>query len=432
MANLWKTLGLTATLAAGFGMVGATSYQAALRQNASVQTEADTQTESAAQTAAQVSTAAKEETSTASVKQTSDSTNSEGETLTVRQVAANSMPAMVAITNTSVQEVRNYFGGYGFGSNGQSQTVESVSAGTGVIIGETDEKIRIITNAHVIADADTLSVAFVDETAASAEVIGSDTSHDIAVIEVKKSDLSESTLSAIKVISIGSSDETQVGEEVVAIGNALGYGQSVSAGIISAKDRTIQTQGSSYGDVQENEGLFQTDAAINPGNSGGALLNRQGELIAINSAKYADESVEGMGYAIPIDTAMPIVNSLIEGASSTKATTMSAEGGVSLGITGATITEEYAQYYDIPQGVYIKSVESDSAAASAGIQTGDIITAIDGQSISSIEELKSKLASYQSGDKADITVSRSAGLDSQFGQNRTVYRQGTLTVHLSR
>ncbi len=428
--NVWKKIGLTASLAAGFGIVGAGAYSLGTSVNQIV--EAAENTSETADTDEQ-STAALSTTTATNTSHDVDTTETadDSDTLTVQEVAANSMPAMVAITNTSVQEVQSYYGGYGFGmnGNGQTQTVESVSAGTGVIIGETDDTIQIVTNAHVISGATELSVAFVDESAASATVIGSDTDHDLAVIEVQKSDLSEDTLSQIKAITFGSSDDMEIGEQVTAIGNALGYGQSVSTGIISAKDRSITTQDETTGETKQTEGLLQTDAAINPGNSGGALLNMKGELIGINSAKYADESVEGMGYAIPIDMAQPIIESIINGTSADASeTSTESTDGVSLGISGTTVTSEYSEYYDIPEGVYVGSVTSGSPAENAGLQEGDVITAIDGQTVSSIDELKEILQNYSSGDSAQLTVSRSASLSSQFGQNRTVYQSGTLTV----
>ncbi len=433
--NIWKKIGLTASLAAGFGIVGASAYTAGTMTNQNTVVESSEEETSNSNQNATPNSLSSNNTVTATETATeveSTTVADDSETLTVKEVAANSMAAMVAITNTSVQEVQSYYGGYGFGmnGNGQTQTVESVSAGTGVIIGETDTTIQIVTNEHVIADATELSVAFVDETAASATVIGTSDEQDLAVIEVNKSDLSETTLEAIKVISLGSSDDTEIGEQVVAIGNALGYGQSVSTGIISAKDRTISTQDETTGSVKETEGFIQTDAAINPGNSGGALLNMKGELIGINSAKYADESVEGMGYAIPIDIAQPIIESIINGTntSSAAAESTSAADGVSLGITGTSITEEYSEYYDIPEGVYVSSVTSGSAADNAGIQEGDVITAIDGQSVTSVDELRSALNSYSSGDSVTVTISRSASLSAQYGQNQTVYRSGNVTV----
>lgn len=341
-----------------------------------------------------------------------------GKTLTVQEVAANAMPAMVAITNTTVQEVNDYFGGFGFfGGHGRdgSNTVESVNAGTGEIIGETDDQLIIATNQHVIADSTTLSVAFIDESAATAYVLGEDASTDLAVIAVNKSDLSESTLEAIRVLAVGSSDELVVGESVVAIGNALGYGQSVSAGVVSAKNRALADEN---GNTEGTEnGLIQTDAAINPGNSGGALLNMKGELVGINSAKYADTDVEGMGYAIPITDALPILQSLQNGEPASGHE--SASNGVRLGITGATVTEINAGYYDLPQGVYVSEVESGSAAANGGVMAGDIITAIGDTPVRTIENLSQALTGYSAGDSAVLKVCR---------EQSGTYTEGELTV----
>ena len=341
-----------------------------------------------------------------------------GKTLTVQEVAANAMPAMVAITNTTVQEVNDYFGGFGFfGGHGRdgSNTVESVNAGTGEIIGETDDQLIIATNQHVIADSTTLSVAFIDESAATAYVLGEDASTDLAVIAVNKSDLSESTLEAIRVLAVGSSDELVVGESVVAIGNALGYGQSVSAGVVSAKNRALADEN---GNTEGTEnGLIQTDAAINPGNSGGALLNMKGELVGINSAKYADTDVEGMGYAIPISDALPILQSLQKG--EPVSGQESGSNSVRLGITGATVTEINAGYYDLPQGVYVSEVESGSAAANGGVMAGDIITAIGDTPVRTIENLSQALTGYSAGDSAVLKVCR---------EQSGTYTEGELTV----
>lgn len=416
--NLWRKLGFGAAIAATAGMLGAgamytydniSSVSTATEASATTNTSATkTSTEKADDTESSTSS---DSSSTSSSSSSSDlqSTDTDSD-LTVQEVAANTMPAMVAITNTSVQEVQNYFGGYGFsGGNGQTQSAESVSMGTGVIIGETDDSILVATNAHVISDATELSVAFVDNSAASATVVGSDTTNDLAVIKVAKSDLSSDTLSQIKVITIGSSDDLEVGEQVVAIGNALGYGQSVSTGIVSALDRSISTSDETTGQTTETQGLIQTDAAINPGNSGGALLNMKGELIGINSAKYADTSVEGMGYAIPIDTAEPILTDLANGKSTGTITTSELSGDAYLGISGKSVTSDYASYYGIPEGVYVSAVESGSAAESAGISQGDIITAIDGTAITSTSELQNALTHYSSGDTAKLTVASSNG-----------------------
>ncbi len=343
-----------------------------------------------------------------------DSTTSSSNS--VASVAAYAMSSMVAITNTSVEEVQNYFGGNGFGNG---QTVESVSMGTGIIIGETDDTYLIATNAHVIEDATDLSVAFVDDSAATAEVVGSDETNDLAVISVAKTDISEDTQSQISVIHIGSSSDLVVGEEVVAIGNALGYGQSVSAGIVSALNRTISSTSSSTDSTDSSSsqiGLIQTDAAINPGNSGGALLDMDGNLIGINSAKYASTEVEGMGFAIPIDEAMTILEDLVNNPTSdTDSTTDAASSSDAyLGVSVATISESYAEYYGVPEGVYVSSVVTNGAAANAGIQSGDILTALDGTALSSTDDLTNALAQYSAGDTVSITFMRADANSSEY------------------
>lgn len=363
-----------------------------------------------------------------STEDANDKSKSSG-TMSVQEVASNSMPAMVAITNTSVEEIQNYFGGYGFffgGGNSEPQTAESVSMGTGVIIGETDDQVIIASNQHVVTGADTLSVAFIDETAADAVVLGEDANTDLAVIAVNKKDLSEDTLSMIKVIEIGSSDKLLVGEQVVAIGNALGYGQSVSTGIVSALNRTLVSyDGSSEG---TDNGLIQTDAAINPGNSGGALLNMNGELIGINSAKYAQTEVEGMGYAIPITDALPILESLKNGEE--PEISVEHEGsGVKLGVSVVTVNEQNSDYYGIPQGALVKEVEAGSAAEEAEIQAGDIITAIDDKQITSVDDLTEALSHYSDGDSAEVTIAREVkSAYGMFEGNASSYRQGKTTV----
>lgn len=435
--KVWKKIGLTAAIAAGFGMAaGAGAVSTLNAQNSTTAKTTATATQTSAKTTTTTSSDSSSDSSSSDSSSSADlDTTDTGESsgdLTISEIAENTMPAMVAITNTSVQEVQNYFGGIGFGSDGSTQTAESVSKGTGVIMDEDDDYIYIATNAHVISDADQLSVAFVDDSAASAEVVGSDTDNDLAVIRVKKSDLTSDTLSQIKVISIGSSDDTEVGEQVVAIGNALGYGQSVSSGIISAKDRSITTQDETTGETTETTGLLQTDAAINPGNSGGALLNMKGELIGINSAKYADESVEGMGYAIPISYALPILQELEKGESSTATETSATEGtgDAYLGVQCMTISSEYAEYYGVPEGVYVRSVEEGSAADEAGIEAGDIITAVGNTDVSSTSDLKKALASYNSGDTATLTVSRQASVNDAMNGNfgSSNYQSGTVTV----
>lgn len=328
------------------------------------------------------------------VSSTSDTADSSEQgdtsgTATVSAIAEAAMPSLVAITNQSVQEMMNWFG--------QSQVYESESSGSGIIIGQTDTELLIVTNNHVIDGAQTLSVGFIDETAAEAQVKGTDADHDIAVLSVNLSELSEDTLSQIKVIQIGSSEELKVGEQVVAIGNALGYGQSVTTGIVSALDRAVTIDG-------VTNLLIQTDAAINPGNSGGALLNMSGQLVGINSAKYSDTTVEGMGYAIPVDDVTDIIENLMNRTVRTEKAPEGQQGF--LGITGQDVTGEISEAYGMPKGVYIISVEEGSAAEKAGLQKGDIITKFDGTSVSSLSDLQNLIAYYSSGETVEVTYSR--------------------------
>ena len=306
----------------------------------------------------------------------------------VSTIAEAAMPSLVAITNKSVQEMQSMFG--------QTQAYESESSGSGIIIGKTDTELLMVTNNHVVSGAQDLSVGFVDESVAEAVVKGTDADHDIAVIAVKLSDLSEDTLSAIKVIEIGSSSNLEVGEQVVAIGNALGYGQSVTTGIVSALNREVTIDNTA-------NTLIQTDAAINPGNSGGALLNMSGQLVGINSAKYSDTSVEGMGYAIPVDDVVDIIENLMNRQVRTEKAAEGERGF--LGISGQDVTSEVSQAYDMPKGVYITSVETGSAAEQVGLQKGDIITKFDGTSVSALADLKEQLAYYKTGEQVEITYS---------------------------
>ena len=306
----------------------------------------------------------------------------------VSAIAEAAMPSLVAITNKSVQEMQSMFG--------QTQAYESESSGSGIIIGKTDTELLMVTNNHVVSGAQDLSVGFMDESVAEAAVKGTDADHDIAVIAVKLSDLSEDTLSAIKVIEIGSSSNLEVGEQVVAIGNALGYGQSVTTGIVSALNREVTIDNTA-------NTLIQTDAAINPGNSGGALLNMSGQLVGINSAKYSDTSVEGMGYAIPVDDVVDIIENLMNRQVRTEKAAEGERGF--LGISGQDVTSEVSQAYDMPKGVYITSVETGSAAEQVGLQKGDIITKFDGTSVSALADLKEQLAYYKTGEQVKITYS---------------------------
>ena len=330
---------------------------------------------------------------------------------TVAAVAQASMPSVVAITSVSVQEIPSFFG-YG------TRQYKSAGSGSGIIVGDNDDELLIATNNHVVEGATTLSVCFIGndvvnaeaetenadsgdlnvEDAVSAQIKGTDADNDLAVVAVKKADIPEDTLNQIKIAQIGSSDDLVVGQQVVAIGNALGYGQSVTSGWVSALNRTISTE-----DGTSSDGLIQTDAAINPGNSGGALLNMKGELIGINSAKYADSSVEGMGYAIPISKAQPILEDLMS--RETREKVSDSEKGY-LGVVLSNLTTEAIQMYNMPSGAFVRGVEQDSPAQQGGICKGDIIVKFDGQKVSDGDDLLNKLQYYQAGEKIEAVVAR--------------------------
>lgn len=309
----------------------------------------------------------------------------------VEDVVTDTMPSIVAITNKSVQEVQS-FGFYGWGT----QQYEAESAGSGIIIGENDTEIIIVSNAHVVEGAQTLTVCFIDGEAYEAETRGASKNDDLAIVVVKKDIIKGSTLEEIKVAKLGNSDDLQIGEQVVAIGNALGYGQSVTTGIVSALNRTLD------GDDSETT-FIQTDAAINPGNSGGALLNMNGELIGINSAKLANTKIEGMGYAIPISRANPILDSLMNLASREK---LDAADSGYLGIVGFSVTSDVAKKYGIPEGIYLSEVGEETPAGQAGLKKGDVIIKFDGVSIDSIEKLKERLQYYKPGERVEVEVAR--------------------------
>ncbi len=310
-----------------------------------------------------------------------------GQGLDVSDIAANVMPSLVSITNIGVQEMQNLFG--------QTMAYESQSSGTGIIIGQTDTELLIVTNNYVVNSAQVLSVGFADETACEAKVKGTDRDRDLAVIAVKMEDISKETREKIRVIELGRSSELQVGEQVIAIGNALGYGQSVTTGIVSALNRQVTVDDST-------NTLIQTDAAINPGNSGGALLNRKGQLVGINSAKYSDTSVEGMGYAIPVDDVVDIIEGLMNRTIREEKVPEEEQGF--LGITGQDVTLEVSEAYDMPRGIYITSVEEGSAAEKAGLKKGNIIAKFDGASVSSMGELKEQLSYYKEGEEVTFAV----------------------------
>ena len=326
---------------------------------------------------------------------------------TVAQVAKSCMPSVVSITNASVKTVQDFFGGV--------QQYPSESSGSGIIVGQNDSEILVATNNHVVADADTITVAFDDDAVYEAQVKGTDSDNDLAVVAVKISDMSEDTLKSIKVVSIGNSDELEIGEQVVAIGNALGYGQSVTSGWISAVDREVTDE-----DGKTTGKLIQTDAAINPGNSGGALLNMQGELIGINSAKAAATEVEGMGYAIPVSVAQPILDELMN--RETRYKTDEEHAGY-IGVTCLNVDSTSAQTYGIPLGAFADSVEEGGPAQTAGIQKGDVIVKFDGMTVSGSSDLVGKLEYYQAGETVDVVISRA-----QNGE----YQEQTVSVTLGK
>ena len=335
---------------------------------------------------------------TSSKKETSSGSSSNSQN--VASVVNEVMPSVVSITSTI--QSSNY---YGFG------TQESEGAGSGFIIAKTKDSLMIATNNHVVSDATTLTVGFVDDTTAKATVVGTDSSADLAVISVKIKDIKDSTASKIKVATLGSSDDLKVGEEVVAIGNALGYGQSVTTGVVSAKNREV-----SLTDGTMN--LLQTDAAINPGNSGGVLINMDGQVVGINNAKLEDTSVEGMGYAIPITTAKTILTDLMNAGS------VSTKDAAFLGVVGRDINESYSSALGIPSGIYVSQVVSGSPAEKAGISAGDVIVKFEGNNVSTMSGLKEKLAIKKANTKVKITFKRA-------NQSGT-YEEKTVTVTLGK
>ena len=338
-------------------------------------------------------------------KSKDDSESKTKGSLDVSDIAAEGMKSVVSITTKSVQDVQNYLGAYGFGgSQGFTTQQEVEGSGSGIIVGKNDDNLLIATNYHVVSGADTVSVTCIDGETYEATVNGYDEDKDLAVVSVALSDISDDTMDQIAVATIGSSDDLKVGEQVVAIGNALGYGQSVTTGIVSAKNRKMNDQGIEQDEDSDATNLIQTDAAINPGNSGGALLNMDGEVVGINSAKYADSAVEGMGYAIPISKAQPILENLMNRQTRDKVEDDSK--AAYLGVTSADLSMEAIQMYDMPEGAFVIRVDKDSAAGEAGIQKGDIIVSFDGQTVSGREDLENKLAYYEAGESVDVVVSR--------------------------
>ena len=343
--------------------------------------------------------------------------------LDVSEIVSEALPSIVSITTKSVQEVQNYFGMYGmYGYAPQQQEQEVEGSGSGIIVGKNDDELLIATNYHVVEGADTLSVAFTDGNAVEASVKGFDEERDLAVVSVSLDDVEDDTMDAISIANIGSSDDLKVGEQVVAIGNALGYGQSVTTGIVSAKNRRMDSDNNTVTDGSDDSSdgvnLIQTDAAINPGNSGGALLNMEGEVVGINSAKLASTEVEGMGYAIAISDVTDILQNLMNETSRDKLD--DSEHGV-LGIEGSSVSSEAVQMYGIPAGVFVKKVTEGGAADKAGLKANSVITEFNGKTVSSINQLIEYLSYYEPDEEVELTVQVPHG---------TSYKEETVKVTL--
>lgn len=343
--------------------------------------------------------------------------------LDVSEIVSEALPSIVSITTKSVQEVQNYFGMYGmYGYAPQQQEQEVEGSGSGIIVGKNDDELLIATNYHVVEGADTLSVAFTDGNAVEASVKGFDEERDLAVVSVSLDDVEDDTMDAISIANIGSSDDLKVGEQVVAIGNALGYGQSVTTGIVSAKNRRMDSDNNTVTDGSDDSSdgvnLIQTDASINPGNSGGALLNMEGEVVGINSAKLASTEVEGMGYAIAISDVTDILQNLMNETSRDKLD--DSEHGV-LGIEGSSVSSEAVQMYGIPAGVFVKKVTEGGAADKAGLKANSVITEFNGKAVSSTDQLIEYLSYYEPDEEVELTVQVPHG---------TSYKEETVKVTL--
>lgn len=346
-------------------------------------------------------------TSNASLTKTSSVVTSD-----VSSVVENVMPSIVSITNMSVQEVQNYFGG--------TSKQESESAGTGIIISQNDSELLVVTNNHVVAGSDTLTVTFADGNSVEANIKGTDSEYDVAVVAVPLDSISEDTKKAISVATLGDSTELKVGEPAIAIGNALGYGQSVTTGVISALNRSVSETDQTTGEMTESSvKLIQTDAAINPGNSGGALVNASGEVIGINSSKLVGDSVEGVGYAIPISDVSDLIENLMN--QETKTKVAEADQGA-IGIKGMSVSTEYSQQLNMPEGVYVSEVTKGGGAEKAGMTRGCIITGINGTTVSSKDDLQEQLQYYAKGDEVELTI--------QVPQSNGEYQEQSVNVTL--
>ena len=346
-------------------------------------------------------------TSNASLTKTSSVVTSD-----VSSVVENVMPSIVSITNMSVQEVQNFFGG--------TSKQESESAGTGIIISQNDSELLVVTNNHVVAGSNTLTVTFADGNSVEANIKGTDSEYDVAVVAVPLDSISEDTKKAISVATLGDSTELKVGEPAIAIGNALGYGQSVTTGVISALNRSVSETNETTGETTESSvKLIQTDAAINPGNSGGALVNASGEVVGINSSKLVGDSVEGVGYAIPISDVSDLIENLMN--QETKTKVAEADQGA-IGIKGMSVSTEYSQQLNMPEGVYVSEVTKGGGAEKAGMTRGCIITGINGTTVSSKDDLQDQLQYYAKGDEVELTI--------QVPQSNGEYQEQSVNVTL--
>ncbi len=313
----------------------------------------------------------------------------------VSLIVEEAMPSVVAVASTAVYQMPDY--GFGWFFGGGSQSYEVPSSGSGIIIGENDTELLIVTNNHVVQDSVSLKITFVDDTAVDAAVKGTDVDTDLAIISIPLEQIPQETRDKIAVAKLGDSDELKVGQGVIAIGNALGYGQSVTVGYVSALNREVQT---SDGNTRV---LLQTDAAINPGNSGGALLNMQGEVIGINAAKYSSTEVEGIGYAIPVSGVQDILDELMN--RKTRSDVSEEKRGY-LGIQGTTVDDDAATTFDMPRGVYVYKILEDGAAAGSQLREKDIITKLDGMTVKSMQDLQKFLKGYEAGETIELLVQR--------------------------
>lgn len=393
--SLGKKWGMVISMAAVFGIVAGGVFTGTTMLGAQL-TGSGTQSTVTIPTTSTNTTAA----------QSSGSTSSG---MSVKDVASSAMPSLVAISTTTVEEVQTFFG---------TASQEVPASGTGVIVGQNDEELLIATNNHVVSGATQLSVSFIDDTTIEGQIKGTDETNDLAVVAVKLSDIPDDTQSQIKIATMGDSDALEVGDQVVAIGNALGSGQSVTSGYVSALDRDVTSTDETTGQETTSEGLIQTDAAINPGNSGGALLNMSGELIGINEAKYSSTDVEGMGFAIPIAKAEPILENLMSLTTRYKVDDSDASY---IGITMKDVESNVSEAYGIPAGVRVESVVEGSPADEAGIKVGDILTGFDGRTVSNSTGLQEILSYYAAGETVDITVQRADDGE---------YKEKTLTITL--